>query len=156
MRVFRSHHAQREPHVLGRRPDAAVFRDFVMRYVAANHRAASPKFLFGESYGTPRSAVLANLLESAGTSLHGVVLPVLGPQLQQQLRRVHAYHVNCAAFLPSYAAVGAWLDLATPPPARFAQLPAYMAQMRTVAATQYDPAVRALPREAARRPMPRS
>ena len=42
--------------------DAGVFRDFVIRYVAVNNRQASPKFLFGESYGTPRSAVTAWLL----------------------------------------------------------------------------------------------
>jgi carboxypeptidase C (cathepsin A) len=42
--------------------DAAVFRDFVLRYLAANHRQASPFYLFGESYGTPRTAVLGNLL----------------------------------------------------------------------------------------------
>jgi hypothetical protein len=66
--------------------DAAVFRDFVIRYLAANNRAGSPKFLFGESYGTTRSAVLANILESAGVSLNGAA-PRVDPRLQQQLRR---------------------------------------------------------------------
>src|SRR5207237_437217 len=54
--------------------DAAVFRNFVLRYLAVNGRAGSPTFLFGESYGTTRSAVLANLLEMAGTTVDGVVL----------------------------------------------------------------------------------
>jgi hypothetical protein len=49
--------------------------------------------------------------------------------------------ISCYEYLPSYAAVGAWLNLVTPPQP-IAQLPAYMAQMRTVASTQYDPAVR--------------
>ena len=32
------------------------FRDFVMTYAIVMNRAASPKFLFGESYGTTRAA----------------------------------------------------------------------------------------------------
>ena len=66
--------------------DAAVFRDFIRRYATVNNRNASPKFLFGESYGTTRSAVLAHLMETAGVRLNGVILLVLGAQLQQQLR----------------------------------------------------------------------
>jgi hypothetical protein len=69
--------------------DAAAFRDFVRRYVAVNKREASPKFLFGESYGAPRTAVLANLLETAGVQIDGLVL--LGHHgLQQQLRRARS------------------------------------------------------------------
>ena len=122
--------------------DAAVFRDFVNRYAAANGRTASPKFLFGESYGTTRSAVLASFLESGGTSLKGVVLQ----------SSILNYNTNCGIFLPaviscygmlpSYAAIGAWLSLVQPPQP-VAQLPAYMAQMRTFASGTYDPAARA-------------
>jgi carboxypeptidase C (cathepsin A) len=122
--------------------DAAVFRDFVTRYLAANHRTASPKFLFGESYGTTRSAVLANLLESAGTSLDGVILQSSVLNYNSNCSVFTPSTVSCAGFLPSYAAVGAWLNLASPSPPVSA-LPDYMAQMRTVASTQYDPAVRA-------------
>ena len=42
--------------------------------VAKTNRAGSPKFLYGESYGGPRTAVLADLLEAAGVHLAGVVL----------------------------------------------------------------------------------
>ena len=52
--------------------DAAVFRDFIMRYAMVNNRTSSPKFIYGESYGGPRSGVLAEELESAGMSLRGV------------------------------------------------------------------------------------
>ena len=38
--------------------DAHAFARFIERYVTVNHRWNSPKFLFGESYGTTRSAVL--------------------------------------------------------------------------------------------------
>jgi carboxypeptidase C (cathepsin A) len=120
--------------------DAAAFRDFVIRYVAANNRAASPKFLFGESYGTTRSAVLAPLLESAGVPLKGVVLQ----------SSVLNYNSNCGLFippptscgfvLPTYGAVGAYFNLATDAVGK--SLPDYVAQLRPFAATQYDPAVR--------------
>jgi carboxypeptidase C (cathepsin A) len=122
--------------------DAGVFRDFVVRYVAANQRAASPKFLFGESYGTPRSAVLANLLEIAGVEVTGVVLQSSILNYNSNCSVVYPSFVNCGGFLPSYAAVGAWYKLDNPSPAT-ADLPAYMAQMRTVATAQYSPAVAA-------------
>jgi carboxypeptidase C (cathepsin A) len=121
--------------------DAAVFRDFVIRYLAANNRGASPKFLFGESYGTTRSAVLANLLESAGVGLNGVVLQ--SSVLDYNVAcGVIAPIVSCAGYLPSYGAVGAWYNLDTPNPAP-AALPAFVAQMRTLTTDQYDPAVTA-------------
>jgi len=106
--------------------DAAVFRDFVIRYVAANNRAASPKFLFGESYGTTRSAVLANLLESAGVELRGVVLQ---SSILNYNTNCGVVFVSCQGFLPSYAAVGAWYGLDNPNPAP-GDLPAYLARAR--------------------------
>ncbi len=53
---------------------------------AANNRASSPIFLFGESYGTTRSALLAFLLETAGVHINGVVLAIVSTELQLQLR----------------------------------------------------------------------
>ncbi len=123
--------------------DAAIFRDFVMRYVAANHRDASPRFLFGESYGTPRSAVLASLLESAGSPLAGVVLQSSILNYNTNCGVFDRPVVSCSGFLPSYAAIGAWLSLVQPPEP-VAQLPAYMDRMRAFASTVYDPAVHAL------------
>ncbi len=122
--------------------DAAVFRDFVMRYLAANNRAASPKFLFGESYGTTRSAVLANLLESAGVGLNGVVLQSSVLNYNTACGVIVPIIVSCAGYLPSYGAVGAWYGLDNPNPAPSA-LPAFIAQMRTLTTDQYDPAVTA-------------
>jgi carboxypeptidase C (cathepsin A) len=122
--------------------DAGLFRDFVIRYIAVNNRQASPKFLFGESYGTPRSAVLANLLESAGTSLTGVVLQSSILNYNSNCGVTVRVTISCYAYLPSYGAIGAWLSLVNPPQP-VAQLPAYMDTMRTVARTQYDPAVAA-------------
>ncbi|HLX23370.1 MAG TPA: hypothetical protein VKR38_08515 [Usitatibacter sp.] len=122
--------------------DAAVFRDFVIRYIAVNNRGASPKYLFGESYGTPRSAILANLLESAGTSLTGVVMQSSILNYNSNCGVFTPAVGSCHPFLPSYAAVGAWLNLTTPAHP-VAQLPDYMVQMRGVADTMYLPAIQA-------------
>ena len=54
--------------------DVQGFLKFIERYVTVNHRWNSPKFLFGESYGTTRSAALVDALEDAGMSFNGVVL----------------------------------------------------------------------------------
>ena len=55
--------------------DAEAFARFIARFVTKYNRWNSPKFLFGESYGTTRSAVLANLLENEkNIDLNGVML----------------------------------------------------------------------------------
>lgn len=55
--------------------DANAFARFVVRFLSQYQRWNSPKFLFGESYGTTRSAVLANILESQDNiDLNGVIL----------------------------------------------------------------------------------
>ena len=55
-------------------PDIRAFGQFVQRYVTQNNRWNSPKFLFGESYGTPRTAGLVNLLQNDGVQINGIVL----------------------------------------------------------------------------------
>ena len=54
--------------------DMRAFTQFVSRYISTYNRWNSPKFLFGESYGTPRSAVLVNNLQQQGIGINGVVL----------------------------------------------------------------------------------
>ncbi len=54
--------------------DVAAFAQFIQRYLTKFGRWNSPKFLFGESYGTTRSAALANTLLNQGIALNGVVL----------------------------------------------------------------------------------
>ena len=61
--------------VYGIDEDAKSFAKFITQYLTDNNRWNSPKFLFGESYGTTRSAVLANMLETDDdVSLNGVIL----------------------------------------------------------------------------------
>ena len=55
--------------------DANAFARFIARFLGTYNRWNSPKYLFGESYGTTRSAVLANILQSSkGIDLNGVML----------------------------------------------------------------------------------
>ena len=122
--------------------DGAVFRDFVMRYVAVNQRQASPKFLFGESYGTTRSAVLADLLESAGVELSGVVLQSAVLDYNSNCALVARITQPCTGFVPTYAATAAWYGLSQPVPSADA-LPGFLVQARALASDRYDPAVRA-------------
>lgn len=52
--------------------DAHAFDRFIRRFLTKYSRWNSPKFIFGESYGTTRSAVLSRMLQ--GVDLNGVVL----------------------------------------------------------------------------------
>lgn len=54
--------------------DVAAFAQFIQRYITNFNRWNSPRFLFGESYGTTRSAALAKYLGDEGIGLNGVVL----------------------------------------------------------------------------------
>ncbi|HEX3894508.1 MAG TPA: peptidase S10 [Terracidiphilus sp.] len=55
--------------------DGAAFTRFIARFITKYSRWNSPKFIFGESYGTTRSAVLAKMLEDrASIDLNGVIL----------------------------------------------------------------------------------
>ena len=55
--------------------DGNAFARFIARFLGTYNRWNSPKYLFGESYGTTRSAVLANILQSRkGIDLNGVML----------------------------------------------------------------------------------
>jgi carboxypeptidase C (cathepsin A) len=110
--------------------DAAAFRDFVQRYVAVNGRAASPKFLFGESYGTPRSAVTSWFLHEDGIELNGITL------LSSILDYSNA--ISAVGLFPTLAA-DAWYwkkDSITPQPT---DLPTYMNQVMNYARTTLLP-----------------
>lgn len=119
-------------------PDAAVFRDFIQRWLTVNNRAASPKFLYGESYGGPRTAVLARRLQEAGVMLDGLVLQ--SPALDYNSNCGITNGQGCAGYLPSFATVGAFHRLTQPVPT---DLAAWVAQARNYADQVYAPAVQA-------------
>ncbi|WGM45892.1 hypothetical protein KOAAANKH_00757 [Brevundimonas sp. NIBR10] len=84
--------------------DADAFSKAILRYVTKNSRWASPKFLFGESYGTLRSAAVAYQLQDRGMALNGVVLlsTILNYGIEQS-----GYDLGYVGYFPSYAAT-AW------------------------------------------------
>jgi len=84
--------------------DLRAFDRFITRYLSANQRWNSPKFLIGESYGTTRSAALADMLGNDGVQLNGVVL--ISSILNYNIR-AGGYDTVYVANLPSYAAA-AW------------------------------------------------
>ena len=115
--------------------DAAAFRDFIQRYIAVNQRDASPKFLYGESYGAPRTAVLANLLETAGVQIDGIVLQSSILNYNSNCGVLDPDTISCEGYLPTYAATGAYYQRSTPPlPSDFS---AYVQQARAFAAGDY-------------------
>src|SRR5579859_25379 len=55
--------------------DGHAFAQFITQFLSKYNRWNSPKYLFGESYGTTRSAVVANILENEDSvDLNGVIL----------------------------------------------------------------------------------
>jgi carboxypeptidase C (cathepsin A) len=118
--------------------DANSLAKFVQSYVTRNNRWNSPKFLIGESYGTFRSAVLGNLLQSAnGIYLNGIVmissvfdLGTLSFPLGNDLPYV--------LYLPSYAAT-AWYHKVVPN--RPDTVEAFMEDAKKFAQTEYADAL---------------
>jgi carboxypeptidase C (cathepsin A) len=91
--------------------DAEAFATFITEFLSKYDRWNSPKYLFGESYGTPRSAVLINDLETdRDIDFNGVILLSqvlnfdLGPDFPQANPGIDLpYEIA----LPTYAAT-AW------------------------------------------------
>ena len=116
--------------------DAGSLRQFIKRYLTRYDRWNSPKFLFGESYGTARSCVLAYLLHEDGIDLNGVTL--LSSILD------YGQAGNPVGLLPTLCA-DAWYHkkiTVAPPPA---DLPSFMTSVVTFAKNDYAKALAAFP-----------
>ena len=62
-------------HFYGVDQDVHAFSQFIMKFLTQYGRWNSPKYLLGESYGTPRSAALINVLETHDNAdFNGVIL----------------------------------------------------------------------------------
>ncbi|MGH8215048.1 MAG: S10 family peptidase [Rhodanobacteraceae bacterium] len=125
--------------VYGFDEDAHAFAQFITRYLTINSRWGSPKFLFGESYGTTRSAMLANILENDDSvGLNGVMLlsAVLSYDIGVDYPQVNpgTNNISYALGLPSYAAT-AWYHHKLPQ--QPADLQAFLKQVEHFAATDY-------------------
>lgn len=116
--------------------DARSIKQFIKRFLTKNERWNSPKYLFGESYGTARSCVLAYLLHEDGIDLNGVTL--------QSSILDYAQAGNPVGALPT-AAADAWyhkrLGVAPSP----TDLGAFVEEVAQFARTDYIAALRKFP-----------
>ncbi|MDE3156265.1 MAG: peptidase S10 [Acidobacteriota bacterium] len=119
-------------------PDARSLAQFIRKYVSRHDRWNSPKFLMGLSYGTFRSAVLGNYLQSHDNiSLNGIVLISSVLDLATTSFRPGA-DLPYELYLPTYAATAWYHKLLNPQPP---DLPAFLQQVRTFARTTYADAL---------------
>ena len=116
--------------------DAGSLRQFIKRYLTVNHRWNSPKFLFGESYGTPRTSVLAYMLHEDGVELNGLTLVSSILDYSQA--------GNPVGLLPTWAA-DAWYHgkVAERP---LPDLPAYAARAMQYAEAEYPAVLASFPK----------
>ncbi len=115
----------------GTDPDIDAFARAIERYLTANDRWNSPKFIFGESYGTTRSAGLAYRLQQDGAQLNGVVLL---SSILNYGRRDPGFDQELINYMPSFAAAAAYHHrLATTP----ADVPAFLREVREWARGPY-------------------
>ncbi len=107
--------------------DIDAFARGVERYVELNGRWNSPKVIFGESYGTHRSAGLAYRLGEDGIHLNGVIL--LSTILNYGVRDA-GFDRNLINLLPTYAAAAWYHDKLAAKPA---DLGLYLKEVRAYA-----------------------
>ncbi|NPD67950.1 peptidase S10 [Lichenicola cladoniae] len=122
--------------------DGHAFADFIASFLSKYGRWNSPKYLFGESYGTTRSAVLINQLEQdKSVDFNGVILlsqilsfdaSVDGPEMNPGV------DLPYIVALPTYAAT-AWYHHKLP--GTPGDLHALLTQVETFASTDYAAAL---------------
>lgn len=94
--------------VYGLEEDARTFCRAIMQWLEENDRWGSPLYIFGESYGTMRSAVLMRYLGEAGVPLAGVVMLSAYYDWSQNLPGNDLYYVG---MLPSFASTAQYFGL---------------------------------------------
>ncbi|KJJ99285.1 peptidase S1 [Burkholderiaceae bacterium 26] len=114
--------------------DAHSIDRFIQRYLTKNSRWNSPKFLYGESYGTARSAVLSWVLHEDGIELNGITL--------QSSILDYANALSAVGTFPTLAADAFYWKKTTVNPAP-ADLDSYMVQARNYADNTLAPLAQA-------------
>lgn len=115
--------------------DVSGFARAIQRYVTINHRWNSPKFLYGESYGTTRSAALVDALQDKGMAFNGVIL--MSSILNYGIR-MPGYDELYVGYLPSYAATAWYHDKIANKPA---DLATFLAKVQAWARGPYTAAL---------------
>jgi carboxypeptidase C (cathepsin A) len=124
--------------------DADAFAEFISQFLSKYGRWNSPKYLFGESYGTPRSAVLINELEAdRSIDFNGVILlsQILNFDLSPDRPSANpGIDLPYQTVLPSYAAT-AWYHHKLPK--EHPDLDALLAEVEQFAMGEYARALQA-------------
>jgi carboxypeptidase C (cathepsin A) len=115
--------------------DADSFARFIQRYITVNKRWNSPKFLFGESYGTTRSGALVKLLADRGIAMNGVTIL---SSILNYARRLPGSDFEYTYYLPSFAAIAWYHDKL---PNKPADITAFLNEVRGFAAGEYAAAL---------------
>jgi len=115
----------------GTDPDIDAFARGIERYMTVYERWNSPKFIFGESYGTTRSAGLSYRLQEDGAQLNGVILL---SSILNYGRRDPGFDQELINYIPSYAAVAAYHNRSATHPT---DLIAYLKEVREWARGPY-------------------
>lgn len=116
--------------------DVKSFGQFIYRYLKKYNRWQSPKFLYGESYGTTRSAALADYLQDQGIALNGVILQ---SSVLNYFDWMPGSDNEYIFTLPSYAAIAWYHDRLPNKPASLAD---FVQQARDFADGRYAQALR--------------
>jgi carboxypeptidase C (cathepsin A) len=125
-------------------PDAHAFAEFITEFLSKWGRWNSPKYIFGESYGTTRAANVVNLLETdSSVDVNGVILlsqclnydvlpdyPELNPSVDQPYE----------LWLPSFAATAWYHHRLTDAPK---DLPSLVDEVEHFASGEYASALQA-------------
>jgi carboxypeptidase C (cathepsin A) len=124
--------------------DAYAFAEFISQFLSKYGRWNSPKYLFGESYGTTRSAVLINQLQAERSiDFNGVMLlsQILGFDLSPDRPTGNpGVDLPYQTVLPTYAAT-AWYHHKLP--GQHPDLPALLAEVEQFAMGDYARALAA-------------
>ncbi|GEN61100.1 S10 family peptidase [Acetobacter nitrogenifigens] len=126
----------------GTDPDARAFTDFIAQFLGRYNRYNSPKFLFGESYGTTRSAIVANMLaQDKSIDLNGVMLLSQILNYDNTIDRPQAnpgMDLPYILALPSFAATAWYHKKLSPMPA---DLPTFLKEVEHFATGDYTSAL---------------
>ncbi|GBQ33547.1 peptidase S10 [Gluconacetobacter azotocaptans] len=126
----------------GTDPDAWAFTDFIAQFLGRYGRFNSPKYLYGESYGTTRSAIVANMLkQDKEIDLNGVMLLSQILDYDNSIDRPQANPSVDQPYvlaLPSFAAT-AWYHHKLPQ--QPADLKAFLHEVEQFALTDYAAAL---------------
>ncbi len=120
----------------GWKKDVESISEFIRSYVSRNQRWSSPKFIAGESYGSTRTAGIADFLsEKHGLYLNGIILISTALDFST-LDFNPGNDLPYALILPSYAAT-AWYHKQLDPKLQKKPLPELLAEVRKFAGGTY-------------------